>query len=195
MSVSVEHIKQYLDDPKSDYSQDSTKLAEMLAAHWEEFGGSDENSMEGYKLFQRMEYVSWSPPLLEFVIERHGSVVKGSTRAELHHWQVNLDSMTASIIKRSQRQLIPTAASIDVKPIAKNLATDLLKLKNSEILKWKSDNEVKVEFAKIFKSDSGNKQTVAGRRKRCRGELEKIVEDHGWKHTCNNVFIKKEVMK
>jgi hypothetical protein len=191
LSASVNHIKQYLDDPKSDYAEDSTKLAEILAMHWDEFHGYDENGMEGYKLLQRMENVSWSPPLLEFMIERHGAVVQGSSRAELHHWVVNFDTMTASIIEINQRQLIPAAASIDVKPIAKKLAADLLKHKNNEVLKWKSDNEVKVEFSKIFKSDSGNKQTVAGRRKRCRNELEKIVEDHGWKHKSLNVFIKK----
>jgi hypothetical protein len=191
----MQHIKQYLDDPKSDCSQDSTKLAEKLSTHWVELEGGSEGGMAGFKLIQRMEDVIWNSPFLQFTIERHGSVAQGSTRAELHRWEVNFETKTASIIEKSHRQLIPAAARLDVKPIAKQLAAELLAHKKSNILNWKSDNEVKVEFAKIIKTDSGNKQTIAGRRKRCRNELEKIVEVHGWKHTGNNVFKIGEVIK
>ena len=160
----------------------------MLAKCWEEFNGGSEEGMQGQKLTGRMEAVSWISPLLKFVIERHGGTVLGSTRAGLHHWEVNLDCMTAIIIKKSHRQLKPMADRVDVKPIAKKLAVELLAHKECDYFKWMSDNKVQVVFTKIFGSDSGYEQTVIGRRKRCRTELEKQLQDYGWKHTRTNVF-------
>ena len=53
----------------------------------------------------RMETPEWKPPLLEFWIERHGSCVMGSTRAELQKWSKDLDQLTASITGSRRRQL------------------------------------------------------------------------------------------
>lgn len=186
----MKKIKEYLDNTKSNYRQDSSKLEEMLSEHWNIFEGNDSNGMEGYKLHKRMENVSWDSPILSFVIERHGSAARGSTRAELQHWEVNLDSLVACVEDVGYRQITPVAATVDVKPIARNLAAGILTNEKNEYLKWKSDNQVKVEFSALFKTSSGNRQTVAGRRRRCRNELERIVEVQGWQHTGNNVFIK-----
>ena len=49
---------------------ETAELERLLAAAWDEFAGSDEEAMEGYKLLNRMERVEWRPPRLTFVIER-----------------------------------------------------------------------------------------------------------------------------
>jgi hypothetical protein len=43
----------------------------------------------------RAEELSWNPPILSFTIERHGATARGSSRAELHEWTVNLHEGTA----------------------------------------------------------------------------------------------------
>lgn len=62
--------------------------------------------MEAHKLLSRMEQIVWEPPVLTFVIARHGGMVLGSTRAELQHWAVDLNKMTAEITKVSN--LVPS---------------------------------------------------------------------------------------
>jgi hypothetical protein len=80
---------------------DTTELERLLAASWHKFSG-DDGGMSGQKLLGRMENVAWAPPKLTFTIERHGGTVRGSTRAELQHWEVNADQQTAAIEKRGQ---------------------------------------------------------------------------------------------
>jgi hypothetical protein len=53
----------------------------------------------------RAEDVAWTPPFLTFTLERHGGTVNGSSRAELHHWEVNIETGVATIVKVGRRQL------------------------------------------------------------------------------------------
>lgn len=65
-------LKNHLAESGSGPISDSTELGRLLAASWHEFAGSNEGGMEGYKLLGRMENVVWNPPVLKFVVERHG---------------------------------------------------------------------------------------------------------------------------
>ena len=60
--------------------------------------------MAGHKLIGRMENVEWHPPILTFLIERHGGTVLGSARAELQRWTVDLDRRTATCERVGHRQ-------------------------------------------------------------------------------------------
>jgi hypothetical protein len=62
---------------------DVYELVNLLAAAWDDLSIARGSGMEPDKLYDRMEKVHWEPPLLLFVIERHGGTVQGSTRAEL----------------------------------------------------------------------------------------------------------------
>ncbi len=64
--------------------QDTSELERHLAGSWAAFEGNDAEGMAHWKLLGRMEGVEWSPPVLSFVIERHGRTCAGSTRADLH---------------------------------------------------------------------------------------------------------------
>jgi hypothetical protein len=59
--------------------------------------------------------------LLRFELERHGGTVNGSTRAEVHHWVVNLAEMSAHVEKSGHRQLRPTQTRLNVKPLVAEL--------------------------------------------------------------------------
>jgi hypothetical protein len=169
---------------------DTADLERLLAASWGDFAGSGDGGMESYKLLGRMEDVHWEPPILLFVIERHGGTVCGSTRAELQHWEVNLDTMTVEITKVGRRQLEPMARRIDVEPIKNDLVQKILAGEEDPRLRWIEAGMVQVVLAWIFPDGSGYKQTVEGRRRRVGRILEAELECHGWCYEGRNVFRK-----
>jgi hypothetical protein len=73
--------------------------------------------MKAEKLYGRMESVLWEPPLLTFVIERHGSTIRGSTRAELQHWTVDVNQGTATLALGGHRQLYPAQPRLNIQPL------------------------------------------------------------------------------
>ena len=100
---------------------DTKPLLNVLSVCWDEFAGSGDQAMAPYKL-HRMEQASWNPPLLTFIIERHGGTVMGSTRAELQRWVVDVKAMTAKCDNVSHRQVSPMQRQLDVKPLAEDVA-------------------------------------------------------------------------
>jgi hypothetical protein len=161
------------------------KIMGLLAECWHEFQGAGETAMNAYKL-PRAEHISWNPPILSFTIERHGATVLGSSRAELQPWSVDVDQGTASCEQGSYRQLRPNAPKLDVKPIVARICgavqqgpaspSELMKL---GILVWKSDDTVQIKQSALI-SGNGPKQTVTGRRRRFRKELEDQMQNIGW---------------
>ena len=105
---------------------DVPTLERLLAAAWNALTGS-EGGMEGYKLLDRMEAVVWNPPLLSFLVERHGGTVQGSTRAELQHWHVDVGRKTASLGKIGWRQLRPAAKRFPMKKFVKKRSKNATK--------------------------------------------------------------------
>src|SRR5713101_1397585 len=88
----------------------------------------------------RLEDLEWNPPVLSFVIERHGGTVKGSTRGKLQLWQVNLEKGIAQCNPNySFRQLTPRDPALRVEPIAEEIAHLIKEKKENEKLKWNAD--------------------------------------------------------
>lgn len=111
---------------------DDIGLDHSLATCWDGFRGSGEGGMKDDKLLGRMENVQWQSPILKFTIERHGGTVNGSTRAELQHWEINLDNRTACIVKEGHRQLQTMALRVSVKDIAEEIVALILSGKDDE---------------------------------------------------------------
>src|SRR4051812_47015376 len=101
----MDNLKKHLAKFTPGRISETEEIESLLAPCWDDLDGSDEGGMDGDKLLGRMEKVVWSPPVLTFVIERHGGTVNGSTRAELQHWTVDLDAGTAEIAESKTRQL------------------------------------------------------------------------------------------
>ena len=167
---------------------DGTKLDKALATCWDDFRGSYEGGMKNDKLLGRMENVQWQSPVLTFTIERHGGTVNGSTRAELQHWELNLDYQTASIVKEGHRQLEPMAPRVSVKAIAEEIAGLILSGSEDERILRLDDGSVKVRASRVFADGSGFKQTVAGRRKRLVECVRDQLVEHGWVSVTGNAF-------
>lgn len=159
---------------------DTAQLERLLANQWQHFTGSNDGGMDGYKLLNRMENVAWNPPMLTFQIERHGGTVMGSTRAAIQEWTVDLNAMTATCELVGYRQLETRQPPFKAKPVAQGLAQLILAGKEDAGVKWNGPNEVRVQVGKILPEGSAVKETLAGRRKRFREELQKALAGTGW---------------
>jgi hypothetical protein len=173
--------------PPGDVS-DPSVLARLLAANWDEFEGSAEGGMQGYKLLGRIEQVSWQPPILSFVLERHGGTVMGSTRGELQDWEVDVDKQTAVLVKSRHRQLEKMAPRISIKVLAEEFAERILSGEDDERIKRLEDGSVKVVVSTIFPAGSGFQRTVSGRRKRLVEYVGQRFSHDGWVETIGKVF-------
>lgn len=138
--------------------------------------------MEAHKL-ARMERVHWDPPILAFVIERHGATVLGSTRAELQSWAVDLESREACVGCGGYRQLYPRQ-----RPMTKRKMTELVseivdlveKQGEDDRVQYYEDGSVRVLVSHVI-ADEGPKETVRDRRKRFRKILQELFAEHGYK--------------
>ena len=160
---------------------ETVRVAALLADCWHEFVGAESQRMHVGKL-GRMEDVRWEPPVLSFRIERHGAMDMGSTRAELQDWRVDLDRKTARCeSNRGYRQALPRAEGVRIEPIARELAESIIAGRSDQRLKWRGGDRVRVLIGKVFPHDSGYMQTVTGRRKRLRADLEPLLAESGWR--------------
>lgn len=176
----LEQLASYLSGLPAGTSPDQTLTEELLASCWDQLEGGEQQGMAGHKLRGRTEQLEWDPPVLRFRIERHGATVLGSTRAELHDWQINVGNGTASCAPAGQRQLRRRQAPLDVNPIAVEVVELIRAGEEDEHLSWAARDRVRVEIGKILPAGSAGKETLAGRRKRLRNALDERLRTEGW---------------
>lgn len=137
--------------------------------------------------------VVWEPPKLKFVIERHSGTVQGSSRAELQHWSLDVEKMTATLETVGHRQLSPMLPRLDVNPLADEIAGLIASGQEHEWLKWIGAGRVRVLIGKILPKGSAVKQALAGRRRRLWKALIAGMEAAGWKWIGRGLFEKDAV--
>lgn len=188
MVTKMQQLLEYLRSIPTGKIASAGELASLLAACWGEFDGADAEGMEPYKLLGRMEDIAWDPPHLSFTIERHGGTVKGSTRAELQHWNIDVETRSATCGTGGHRQLQPMQPKLNVKPIAEEIVGLILKRQQDSRLKWNADGSVRIVIGNVLPAGSAVQQTLAGRRKRFRVEVERLLMNYGWHKVRTNVY-------
>lgn len=182
-------LREFLATVKPGEVPETADLDRLLAECWDEFDGANDGGMEAYKLLGRIEKVHWEPPILRFVVERHGGTVCGSTRAELQHWEIDLDDKTAQIYKTGHRQLESMAPRISIKGLAEEIAQAILNdADDTRFYQDEHDGSVVVNASMLFPTGSGYKRTVEGRRVRLCKYIEAILTDDGWRKVRRNRF-------
>jgi hypothetical protein len=163
-------------------------VEEMLAACWKDelTITSHGAEIEPYQLLGRTEALTWNPPILELEIERHGATVKGSVYADIHHWTVNVFTAEASMMVDRRRLVTPRDEPLDVKPLAREIATLILGHELDPRLDRKSVVLVRLRIGQIIPRT--NQQTTLARRRRFVTALEAELAPHGWKKTAVNTF-------
>ena len=159
----------------------------LLKDCWDQLEGGDAEGMQSHKL-NRIEEVSWEPPRLSFIIERHGGTVLGSTRAELHRWTVDVEAKSARCMPESYRQLKPNAKRWDHVSAVQDIVNLIEEHQTDTRLKWNDDGSVRVIIGEILPDENGPKQTLAGRRKRFRTLLDQKLGEQGWRKVRQSVY-------
>jgi len=187
--IKLDQIRKFLESqPAGPLSPEiSSSVMGMVIGVWDLLPNSALHATSAYKI-GRAEDVHWEPPVLSFVLERHGATAMGSTRAELHLWRLNLETGNLEGDTTRYRQLYPRAKSLNVNPIAENLAKAIISKDTSdERLDWKNSNRVKLRMALIIPDDT-HARTVVDRRKRFRKALNEILLPNGWKEVRPNNY-------
>jgi hypothetical protein len=180
--------------PPGDVS-DTKALEAILARCWHCLTGGEIGGMAGDTLVGRMEQVSWQPPVLSFVIERHGAPALGSTRAELQYWEVDLEKQIAMLTGTCLRQTRPPQRSIrraQMESLAEQIASLLEDRMDDDRVKWNADGTVHVLVSRVFPRHSAVKATLEGRRHRFAEILETVLATRGWEALGGNRFLRSQ---
>jgi hypothetical protein len=182
-------LRTFLDAQGAGPLVDRAGLVARLIPVWLDLEGASDWAMEARKL-SRMENPEWLPPVLTFVVERHGGTVNGSSRADLQTWTVNLDAATAISATTGRRQLRPQAARLDVGPIVDEVMRLVVDGLDDPRLKWSADHgTVRIAVGRYIPA-VGPQQTVDGRRKRFGAKLQAAMADAGWAKTAPATFVR-----
>jgi hypothetical protein len=181
MSKKDELVAQLKDLPSGPIADTlKPRVVGLLQSCWDELSGSNYTKMEARKL-DRAKTLKWNPPRLQFTIERHGGYLVGGSRAELQHWDVNLETGIASFEERGYRQLNALSPRLKVEPIVDSVieAVQARKTLPGDALVWVTDDQVRIKQAVLIPDDA-SKQTMSGRRKRFRSAMQSAMATIGW---------------
>lgn len=182
-SNSIEALRTFLynlpSDQKTVSDENCNTIWSLLGNCWTALEGSDAENTKWNKLY-RSESIQWNPPILSFILERHGGLVLGSTRADVHYWNVDVEMGTASIERKGYRQKERTSPRMNTKPIAQEIAKLILNGALDSRLNWDADKEyVILTISKII-PEACYQRTTQGRRDKFKAYLEEILIEHGW---------------
>ena len=181
MSNDVAKLRSYLDTHWGEEDYDEGTVIGLLEDCWHAFSGSDRTSLTVEK-FYRIESIDWKPPTLMFAIERHGGTVQGSSRAEIHAWYLNLDTRDADCDEsHSYRQTRPRRPVVRTRPLAEDIVGKIVAGEDDECLKWSDGGRcVKVIAGVALPAMGAYRQTLEGRRRRFRKDLQELMTAAGW---------------
>jgi hypothetical protein len=190
MTSSLDQLQRHCTALASGPVADVPALRRMLADAWDDLRG-DDGGMEPYKLLRPLEEATWTPPVLSFVIERHGSKSLGGTRDDLQHWHVDVEKGTATLGKIGWRQDRPQRERYPVKATAAEVVEAVRKGQKDDRLRWDGPSTVKLMTTKLFPEGSGYRRTVEGQRKAFRSYVAAALTAEGWKRLGNDLFERK----
>lgn len=145
---------------------------------------------------ERIEQMGWAPPNLRFIVERHEGTFRGSSRAELIRWTVDVNEGIASSEPAGHRQLYKIACRLNLRPVAEKIVDTIAQGKDDERHRWSSHRKrVTILLRRTLEQaaaeqgvPSGYASTMEGRTKRLKKELTPSLEAAGWIPLRGNMF-------
>jgi len=187
----IDALRSYLSALQPGPVPDAREVESLLAACWDDLSGSDAESMSAEKLIGRIAQVEWNPPMLSFVIERHGGTVKGSSRAAVHSWKIDVAQMKAYCSVAGHRQLKPMSPRLDMAPLVSETVDLICSGQSDPRLKWRTDDEVRILVGKIVVAETLPRQTIEGRRRRFWAALDEQLQRQGWQGAGRGTYRRK----
>ncbi len=111
-------------------------------------------------------------------------------RELLQEWTIDLEQRSKALRTVGRRQVRPMQQRLDVQPIAEELAAAILEGQPDDRLKWDGTDHVRLLIGEVLPTGSAVKETLAGRRKRLREPVAKLIASAGGKMVKANVFEK-----
>jgi hypothetical protein len=158
----------------------ASELEDLLAQAWDELEGSDAGGMTPGKIRGRVEEPAWKPPVLSFVIERHGRTAMGSTRADLQLWLVDVEAGTARYAHAGYRQVLDRDRPVRVRPIVEEVVRAILAGQDHPAVRKLKGGRVEIMPGQIRQLSGWYRATEQGRRRRFAKELERQLAEAGW---------------
>lgn len=186
----MDQLKQHLSKLSEGPIADDDDTGILLALAWESLS-QDGGGMTGDNILGRTEKMQWNPPFLTFQIERHGGTVRGSTRATIQRWTVDIEAKSASHDDSGFRQVRQRAKPLNVERLARKVAQLVSDGSSDNRLNWYTDGRVRVRVSKIIPKDDTPQQTLVGRRKRFRAALVKVLQGKGWERIKRDVYVRR----
>jgi hypothetical protein len=175
-------LRTFLDAQGTGPVVDGKGLIAHLGPVWPTLAGAGDETMEPWKL-GRMENPVWQPPVLTFVIERHGGSALESTHASLQAWTIDLNWVTAIPATIGYREGLARPAPLRVASLVAEIVRLVVNGLDDRRLKWSIDRQtVDIAVGEII-LDDGPKVTVAGRKRRFRVRLKREMAAAGWTKT------------
>ena len=156
-------------------------IIEILGENWEDIPGANCEKTYPYKIKRAQdEPMKWEAPILSFKLERHGGTVMGSKKAEIHSWVIDTQKRRAQIVNKSPRYLVPPDRKWDPTPLAQELFRAIAQRQEHPNLKWDNENTTVrlIGIRDLIPGD--NNQTLQGRRKKFRENLQELLSEKGW---------------
>ena len=186
----MDQLKQHLSKLSEGPIADDDDTGILLALAWESLS-QDGGGMTGDNILGRTEKMQWNPPFLTFQIERHGGTVRGSTRATIQRWTVDIEAKSASHDDSGFRQVRQRAKPLNVERLARKVAQLVSDGSSDNRLNWYTEGRVRVRVSKIIPKDDTPQQTLVGRRKRFRAALVKVLQGKGWERIKRDVYVRR----
>jgi hypothetical protein len=170
--------------------QDIKNIEKYLEKVWEQLEDSNATQMCGFKLRRGIENVKWNPPILSFIIERHGGTVMGSSRAERQSWSIDIIQKKAYSGTVGYRQIYKRQPNLNVELLVKEVFKLINEGTKDDRLKWNKDGSVRILIGKIneLSKSSAVKQTMLGRRKRFMTSMDELMNSIGWVKLKSNIY-------
>lgn len=187
----IGELQEYLAGIVPGEVSDTTQLIGLLKNCWSAIRGSSEEAMAEHKL-ERAYGLEWQPPLLRFRIERHGSYMLGSTRAEKQWWEIDIDqARVIGVGTHGYRQVVSNAKRLNVQPLAEEIVGIAYNGQADERLRWTADRlRVTFNLTKAIDLAVGPSpnQTREGRRKRLGKAVRELMIASGWLDRGRNTY-------
>jgi hypothetical protein len=139
-------LREYLSTVQPGPITEVTTLQSLLADSWSELSVDFQVGMQPDKLYRPIESCVWEPPLLTFIVERHGGTVSGSSRADLQEWTINVNTCIAECAVVGHRQIRKMQPRLDVQPLVNEIAEFILERRPDPRLKCYPDGRVAIRM-------------------------------------------------
>jgi hypothetical protein len=151
-----------------------------LSDAWDECAGGDRTKLGAYSVASAQK-LEWNPPLLTFLVDRHGGAAFGPSGAERQSWTIDLDAQTAEVVTTVYWQLRPGTPAFGVGAAARGIAVAVAAGAARPGLVWSSPESVRVILSAFM--PPGPMRTTDVWRKRLRIALDAEMDGLGWTRT------------